>query len=40
MEEKSLIFRVAMTWTRIKHIQNQEGVIEVEEMEEEEVEFS
>ena len=29
-----------MTRTRIKHIQNQEGVIEVEEMEEEEVEFS
>ena len=39
MEEFFLIFRVAMTRIRIKHIQNQEGVIEVEEVEEEEVEY-
>ena len=27
VEEKRMIFRVAMTRTRIKHIQNQEGVM-------------
>ena len=40
VEEKILIFWVAMMRTRIKPIQNQEGVIEVEEMEEEEVDYS
>ena len=35
-----MIFRVAMIRTKIKHFQNQEGVIEVEEVEEEKVEYS